>query len=164
MVEACTFEDKEKYFLNKFPSTSAHISLKKSLLKPFAAQIRISKTNLIEKKLGIQKKLIAECSDSFICLAAMGDMADIYISSGRYEDAKNLLNQCNIGIILIFTTKCDALFVSLSPRMKRSTKQGSRSVRRIKSFIRSAKTKLAVFMKLATAKIRFAHTVNPTIL
>ncbi len=91
-VEAHTFEDTEKILLDGIAAYPGGYILKRELLEIYAGQIRAyGRTDLTEKALDIGKQLVAECKDSFIYLGAMGDMADIYITSGRYEEGKKLI-------------------------------------------------------------------------
>lgn len=91
-VEAHTFEEREKILLEGLELYPGGDILKRELLERYAGQIHAhGRTDLTEKALSIGKQLVAECKDSFIYLGAMGDMADIYITSGRYEEGKKLI-------------------------------------------------------------------------
>ena len=66
--------------------------LKRELLWHYAERINKGKgSDLVEKALILGQQIIAECQDSFITLGVMGDMADIYINTGRYEEGKKLI-------------------------------------------------------------------------
>ncbi len=66
--------------------------LKRELLERYTRHIcQKERTDLVEAALDLGKLLIAECKDSFITLGAMGDMASIYITVGRYEEGKKLI-------------------------------------------------------------------------
>lgn len=91
-VEAKGFEETEKVLLEGIAAYPSGDILKRELLEHYAAKIRNdNRTDLVEKALDIGKRLIAECKDSFIYLGAMGDMADIYIHTGYYEEGKKLI-------------------------------------------------------------------------
>ena len=66
--------------------------LKRELLWHYAERInRGEGSDLVEKALILGQQIIAECQDSFITLGVMGDMADIYVNTGRYEEGKKLI-------------------------------------------------------------------------
>jgi transcriptional regulator with XRE-family HTH domain len=91
-VEAHGFEETEKVLLEGIAAYPSGDILKRELLEHYAARIRNDgRTDLVENALDIGKRLIADCKDSFIYLGAMGDMADIYIHTGHYEEGKKLI-------------------------------------------------------------------------
>ena len=66
--------------------------LKRELLWHYAERIsKGDKSDIVEKALILGQQIIAECKDTFITLGVMGDMADIYINTGRYEEGKKLI-------------------------------------------------------------------------
>ncbi len=66
--------------------------LKRELLERYTRNIcRKGRTDLVEAALDLGKQLVAECKDSFIYLGVMNDMASIYITGGRYEEGKALI-------------------------------------------------------------------------
>ena len=86
------FEVAEKILLEGIASYPSGYILKRELLEWYAGQIRAyNRTDLIEKALELGKQICEECEDSFIYLGVMGDMADIYITTGRYEEGKKLI-------------------------------------------------------------------------
>ncbi len=86
------FEEAEKILLEGIADYPTGYILKRELLDWYAGQIRAhDRTDLIEKALELGKQICDECEDSFIYLGVMGDMADIYITTGRYEEGKKLI-------------------------------------------------------------------------
>ena len=87
------FEEAEEILLKGIADyPSGHI-LKRELLEWYAGQIRShGRSDLVEKALELGKQICEECEDSFIYLGVMGDMADIYITTGRYEEGKKLID------------------------------------------------------------------------
>jgi len=86
------FEEAEKILLDGIADYPGGHILKRELLEWYAGQIRAhGRTDLVEKALELGKQICEECEDSFIYLGVMGDMADIYITTGRYEEGKKLI-------------------------------------------------------------------------
>ena len=86
------FEVAEKILLEGIADYPNGYILKRELLEWYAGQIRAyDRTDLVEKALELGKQICEECEDSFIYLGVMGDMADIYITTGRYEEGKKLI-------------------------------------------------------------------------
>ena len=85
------FEEAEKILLAGISDYPTGYILKRELLERYAAQIRAhGRTDLVEKALELGKQICEECEDSFIYLGVMGDMADIYITTGRYNEGKKV--------------------------------------------------------------------------
>ena len=86
------FEEAERILLEGISAFPGGYILKRELLEWYAGQIRAhGRTDLVEKALELGKQICEECGDSFICLGVKGDMADIYITTGRYEEGKRLI-------------------------------------------------------------------------
>ncbi|MBQ8881655.1 MAG: tetratricopeptide repeat protein [Oscillospiraceae bacterium] len=61
------------------------------LLGHYVSHLTDKGTDLTEEALDLAKHLAAECPDSFITLSALEGMARIYIQSGKYEKAKEII-------------------------------------------------------------------------
>lgn len=87
-----SFETCEKILLDGIAAYPGADMLKRELLERYAGQIRAyGRTDLVDKAIEIGKKLITESMDSFVVLGAKGDLADIYITSGNYEEGKKII-------------------------------------------------------------------------
>ena len=86
------FEEAEKILLAGIADYPTGYILKRELLEWYAGEIRAhGRTDLVEKALELGKQICEECEDSFIYLGVMGDMADIYITTDRYNEGKKLI-------------------------------------------------------------------------
>ncbi len=65
--------------------------LKLELLDYYTWHLTDKGADLTEEALDLAKRIVAECPDSFITLAAQGHMAHIYIQSGQYEKGKAII-------------------------------------------------------------------------
>ncbi len=91
-VDAKNFEECERILLDGIAAYPGGDILKLELLETYMGEVcNHGRTEYTEKALDIGKRLVAECKDSFIYLGAMGDMAKIYIDSGRYEDGNKII-------------------------------------------------------------------------
>ncbi len=119
-VDADTFEETEKILLKGIADyPSGHI-LKRELLDLYAGQIRAhGRTDLVEKTLELGKQICEECEDSFIYLGAMGDMADIYIITGRYNEGKKLIESMpyRYHLDIYDRMRCTSMFLNEEDRL-----------------------------------------------
>ncbi len=84
-TDAHTFEETEKILLDGIADYPSGTILKRELLERYSGQIRMhGRNDLVETALELGKQVCEESGDSFIYLGVMGDMADIYITTGRY--------------------------------------------------------------------------------
>ena len=122
------FEEAEKILLEGIAAYPGGHILKRELLEWYAGQIRAyNRTDLIEKALELGKQICEECEDSFIYLGVMGDMADIYITTGRYEEGKKLIESMpyRYHLDIYDRMRCTAMFLNEKDRLHevRSWKQ-----------------------------------------
>lgn len=90
--ESRSFEESEKILLKGIADYPGGHILKRELLDLYRIQIHTNnRRDLAEKALELGKQICDECEDSFICLGVKADMADIYITIGRYEEGKKLI-------------------------------------------------------------------------
>ncbi len=86
------FEEAEKILMEGIADYPGGHILKRELLDWYTVQIRAhDRTDLIEKALELGKQICDECEDSFIYLGAMGNMAEIYILTGRNNEGEKLI-------------------------------------------------------------------------
>jgi len=114
------FEEAEKILLEGIAVYPNGYILKRELLEWYAGQIRAhDRTDLVEKALEIGKQICEECEDSFIYLGVMGDMADIYITTGRYEEGKKLIESMpyRYHLDIYDRMRCTSMFLSEADRL-----------------------------------------------
>ncbi|MBQ7929406.1 MAG: helix-turn-helix transcriptional regulator [Clostridia bacterium] len=119
-VDAHTFEETEKILLEGIAAYPSGYILKRELLEEYAGQIRAhDRTDLIEKALELGKQICEECEDSFIYLGVMGDMADIYITTGRYEEGKKLIESMpyRYHLDIYDRMRCTSMFLNDKDRL-----------------------------------------------
>ena len=114
------FEEAEKILLAGISDYPTGYILKRELLEWYAAQIRAhGRTDLVEKALELGKQICEECEDSFIYLGVMGDMADIYITTGRYNEGKKLIESMpyRYHLDIYDRMRCTTMFLSEEDRL-----------------------------------------------
>lgn len=116
----CPFEEAEKILLaGIFDYPNGYI-LKRELLEWYAGEIRAhDRTDLVEKALELGKQICEECEDSFIYLGVMGDMADIYITTGRYNEGKKLIESMpyRYHLDIYDRMRCTSMFLNEKDRL-----------------------------------------------
>lgn len=114
------FEEAEKILLaGIFDYPNGYI-LKRELLEWYAGEIRAhGRTDLVEKALELGKQICEECEDSFIYLGVMGDMADIYITTGRYNEGKKLIESMpyRYHLDIYDRMRCTSMFLNEKDRL-----------------------------------------------
>ena len=114
------FEEAEKILLEGIADYPGGHILKRELLEWYAGQIRThGRTDLVEKALELGKQICEECEDSFIYLGVMGDMADIYITTGRYEEGKKLIESMpyRYHMDIYDRMRCASMFLNEEDRL-----------------------------------------------
>lgn len=114
------FEEAEKILLaGIFDYPNGYI-LKRELLEWYVGEIRAhGRTDLVEKALELGKQICEECEDSFIYLGVMGDMADIYITTGRYNEGKKLIESMpyRYHLDIYDRMRCTSMFLNEKDRL-----------------------------------------------
>lgn len=90
-VEVHGWENTVKFLQESIAAYPGGHILKLELLDHYAWHLTDKGTDLTEEALDLAKQIVAECSDSFITLAAQGQMAHIYIKNGQYEKGKAII-------------------------------------------------------------------------
>ena len=114
------FEEAEKILLAGISDYPTGYILKRELLEWYAAEIRAhGRTDLVEKALELGKQICEECEDSFIYLGVMGDMADIYITTGRYNEGKKLIESMpyRYHLDIYDRMRCTTMFLNEEDRL-----------------------------------------------
>lgn len=114
------FEEAEKILLKGIADYPSGYILKRELLEWYTGQIRANgRIDLVEKALELGKQICDECEDSFIYLGVMGDMADIYITTGRYEEGKKLIESMpyRYHLDIYDRMRCSVMFLKDEDRL-----------------------------------------------
>ena len=91
-AQGVPFEIAEQRLLDGIAAYPGADMLKRDLLERYAGQIReYGRIEFKDKALAIGEKLIAESSDSFLVCGAKGDLADIHIATGNYEEGRKII-------------------------------------------------------------------------
>ena len=119
-VDADTFEKAEKILLAGIADYPTGYILKRELLDNYTGQIlTYGRTDLVEKTLELGKQICEECEDSFIYLGVMGDMANIYIKTGRYGEGKKLIESMpyRYHLDIYDRMRCTSMFLNKEDRL-----------------------------------------------
>ena len=90
-VEIHGWEKKVQFLREGIAAYPGGHILKLELLEHYTDHLTDKGSDLTEEALDLAKKLVEDCADSFITLAAMEHMAHIYIQSGQSEKAKAII-------------------------------------------------------------------------
>ena len=119
-ANAHTFEEKERILVEGIGNYPGGEILKRELLELYAGQIRFhGRSDLTEKALELGRQICEESKDSFINLGAMGDMAAIYINSGRYDEGKRMIESMpyRYHLDIYDRMRCTVMFLNERDRL-----------------------------------------------